>query len=364
VSRARSAAFITGNLLLFYALLIVYVSLSPFSGWHLPESGWFKFLFDAWPKYVSRFDLAINTLAYMPLGFLLYAYLINFASPASALAASIAAGALLSLAMETLQVLIPVRYASNLDWLINCVGTACGALISVWFSKYTALETELIALRQRVFIAGRSVDSGIVLLVAWVFSQLNPSVPFLAAGVAEPFALNPWDYWTQRPESDAPFAVGTALNLCGVGLLVTVLTRGRMIALVVLQTLIAAALSVKVLAAQLLLKPEAAASWQSQETLVGLALGFLVLLPLCLFRLRTRVYLSAFFILAGGILSKLAAHYANPLAVLRLFNWPYGQLLNFTGLTLFLNELWPLAALLFLLYYLTRRREAERMRLV
>jgi VanZ family protein len=363
VNNARSA-FITGNLLVFYGLLIVYVSLSPFSGWQLPASGWLSFLWADWPKYVSRFDIAINILAYVPLGFLLYAYLASVVSRASALAASVAIGSLLSLILETLQALIAVRYASNLDWFTNCIGTAWGALISVWLARYTALETELASLRQRAFIAGRSVDTGIVLLVAWLFSQLNPSIPFLAAGVAEQFASNPWDYWTPRPESGVPFAVGTALNFCGVGLLVTVLTRSRAVALVVLQTLIAAALSLKVLAAEVLLKPEAASSWQSRETLVGLALGFLLLLPLCLFALRTRVYLCAFFILAGGILSKLAAHHANPAAVLRLFNWPYGQLLNFTGLTLFLNEIWPLAALLFLLYYLSLRREVTRIRLL
>ena len=45
--------------------------------------------------------------------------------------------------------------------------------------------------------------------------------------------------------------------------------------------------------------------------------------------------------------------------VLRLFDWPYGQLLQFTGLTLYLNEVWPLAALIFLFAYWWRQRSAE-----
>src|SRR3990167_3038885 len=53
-----------------YALLIVYASLHPFTGWRdncvLP----FAFLVAPLPRYVTAFDVIANVLAYAPLGFL------------------------------------------------------------------------------------------------------------------------------------------------------------------------------------------------------------------------------------------------------------------------------------------------------
>src|ERR1700692_3842330 len=78
-----------------YALMIVYASLEPFSGWMapLPESPFF--LFDPWPLRITRFDVAINALAYAPFGFLL-ALVGTRRPPVARLATAIGAGALLS----------------------------------------------------------------------------------------------------------------------------------------------------------------------------------------------------------------------------------------------------------------------------
>jgi hypothetical protein len=54
-----------------YALLIVYASLYPLTGWHDSGSNPLDFLAAAWPRYYTGFDLAANILAYVPLGFLL-----------------------------------------------------------------------------------------------------------------------------------------------------------------------------------------------------------------------------------------------------------------------------------------------------
>ena len=50
--------------LVVYALVIVYVSLTPFFGWRPAEA----FTLFSWPKYWSIFDIGINALAYAPLG--------------------------------------------------------------------------------------------------------------------------------------------------------------------------------------------------------------------------------------------------------------------------------------------------------
>ena len=113
----------------------------------------------------------------------------------------------------------------------------------------------------------------------------------------------------------------------------------------------------KLFAAHALLRPQVAAHWHSEETLTGLAIGVGVLVPLSFLRLDRRIYIAAIFILAGGMLSKMAGSYPSLSEVLRLFDWPYGQLLHFTGLTLYLNEIWPLMATIFLFWYGWRQRQ-------
>ncbi len=54
-----------------YALVILYVSLEPFWGWYNPPATVPFFLFRGWPRYISKFDIIVNVLAYIPLGFLL-----------------------------------------------------------------------------------------------------------------------------------------------------------------------------------------------------------------------------------------------------------------------------------------------------
>jgi VanZ family protein len=53
-----------------YALLIVYASLYPLTGWRDSGSNPLDFLAAAWPRYLHAFDLATNVLAYLPFGFL------------------------------------------------------------------------------------------------------------------------------------------------------------------------------------------------------------------------------------------------------------------------------------------------------
>ena len=347
---------LTGYLIAFYLILIAYVSLTPFSGWHMPATAPWTFLWQGWPKYFTRFDLAINFIAYLPFGLLLYAYCAPFSSRGRAIVVSSACGVLMSLAMEILQGFLSDRIASNLDFLLNSAGCATGALLSAWLGRNTTVELRLSRWRRELFLPGLTVDIGLALLCLWLISQLNPSIPFFGAGVVTDvppaFGYN----YDAEPVSEIPFALGTALNFCGLGLFVTTLMHTRSHALVAVQVLTGIAFCLKLFAAHVLLRPQVAANWHSDETLTGLAIGFVGLLPLSLIRLNLRIYLAAVLILAGGLLSKMAGSYTSLREVLRLFDWPYGQLLQFTGLTLYLHEIWPLVALIFLFWYWWRQR--------
>src|SRR5215475_5121078 len=82
-------------LALLYGLMIVYASLEPFSGWMMPLPDTPFFLFA--PQRFTRFDIAINVIAYAPFGFFLA--LIGNRQPSTRFATAVAVGALLSFLM-------------------------------------------------------------------------------------------------------------------------------------------------------------------------------------------------------------------------------------------------------------------------
>ena len=70
------------------------------------------------------------------------------------------------------------------------------------------------------------------------------------------------------------------------------------------------------------------------------------------------MYLAIITILTGDLLSKIFGAYSSLDDFLRLFRWPHGQLASFATLTRFIHELWPLAALVFLIALFLHERRA------
>src|SRR5208283_3025779 len=150
-------------LAILYGLMIVYASLEPFSGWMAPLPDTPFFLFQSWPQYFTRFDIVVNVLAYAPFGFLV-ALIGTRRGPAARLATAIGAGALLSFAMESTQMFLPMRDASNVDLLSNSLGATLGGLAALAFNRAPRLRRRIAEWRYRTFLGGRSGDLGLALL--------------------------------------------------------------------------------------------------------------------------------------------------------------------------------------------------------
>lgn len=119
-------------LFLAYTLLIAYASLLPFTGWRVPAGDVLHFL-TVWPRYITRHDVFINILAYIPLGLLAALTLYRWRKHDTTIVPIIiatATGAALSLSMETLQVFIPGRVAELTDLLTNTAGSLLGAILA------------------------------------------------------------------------------------------------------------------------------------------------------------------------------------------------------------------------------------------
>ena len=113
-----------------YALLIIYASLYPLAGWRDSGVDPLAFLGAAWPRYWTGFELATNSIAYLPFGFFCTAALSRLAPLAAWLVASLLGGGL-SLAMELLQNYLPNRLPTSLDLAFNALGPLAGGWLAV-----------------------------------------------------------------------------------------------------------------------------------------------------------------------------------------------------------------------------------------
>jgi len=329
-----------------YALLIVYASLEPFSGWMAPVPGTPFFLFAPWPPRFTRFDVAVNALAYAPFGF--FVALSGRRAAAVRLTAATAAGLLLSLVMETMQTFVPTRDASTMDLICNTVGASLGGLSAIAFDR-TPGRASVSAWRRRVFVGGRSADMGLALLAIWLLAQLNPGIPLFAA------TFDPSLELTRDLPGTLLQAAESAFNVVGVGLFLALLLRHRRFVGGAVLVLIGVALILKGLAAIVLIRQSVLESWIKPGVSLGVAAGALVLLLAVWLPRPVRTTLCAISLLASLVPPLIAPDMWRARAPLALFDWPYGQLLNFNGLTRAVLVAWPILASMYVLAVAARR---------
>jgi VanZ family protein len=347
-------------LLLGYTLLILYASLSPFTGWRDAGIAMMSFVTEPLPRFVSKFDLAINTLAYIPFGFLATLVFMPVVRPFAAAIAGIGAGIALSFALETAQGFLPGRISNNLDLIANTFGTLAGVLLCVRAGTRTVAMDRLLRWRMRWFLPGRLTDLGLALIGLWFFSQLDPSLPlfgivFFSDGVQAQLAG-----LAANAMSKILGPLSVSLNLISVGLTLRLIMRSSQATLAAVALIVWVAALIKLIAAMVLLRTEAAFLWVSQEVawaIVGGALGVAVASALP----RRSVQAACAAALIGAILlSLLRPGDSVPFLSLRLFRWSYMQLLHYTGLSAAVAEIWPYVALGFvvLLWRNDRRKAA------
>jgi VanZ family protein len=327
-----------------YAIAIVYVSLEPFAPWLAPPPGTPFFLFEGWPARWTRYDAALNVLAYAPLGFFL-ALLRRGATPLARVVQGAAIGAVLSFAMETLQMYIPPRDASPFDLAMNCAGALLGAALAAWIAGYTPANKVLYDLRARAFLPGHLGDVGLALLALWLAAQMNPGIPLFAATFdTDPIPGFPSFAPAQDGASLMIQAATSTFQLLGVGLFLALILRRRANAGIAVLLLIAIALLLKGAAGAWLLKSTAWQAWVKPGVLTGIAAGAL-LLPVAIGLPRpAQVAVCATALLSSLFAPLLVPETLSARAPLALFDWHYGQLLNYNGLTRSVLLAWPLLA--------------------
>lgn len=328
-----------------YGALIGYASLHPMSGWRAAGVSPFAFLEGGWPRYWTIFDLTVNTLAYLPLGFFLALTLRHLPGRWLAVLLASLLGGLFSFSLEALQTFLPSRIPSHLDLACNALGSLLGALLAArsgsGFFKW--LERG----QQRLFAPLPHIEAGLVLLALWLLTQLSPEILLFGTGDLRQLLGLPS---AVAYAAHAFFVIETGITVCNtlaIGLLARILLGGSIAPWLTLPAFFSLALVVRTLAAAILIAPQDAFSWLTPGATLGLLIGA-GLLPLALLLPDVpRLAVCGLLLMAGTVLVNLTP--PNPYSTIALATWRQGHFLNFNGLTRLSASLWPF----FVLPYLT-----------
>ena len=326
-----------------YAAAIAYASLQPFGNWMTPLPDTPFWMLGPYPPKTPWFDVIANFLTYVPLG--VFASLMSRRATAlGCMLLALAVGAALSFMMETLQLYMPPRYANVVDFVSNCVGALAGGVLGAAYTRLP-LRAALRETRSRLVLPGTMGDVGLALLAMWLVAQLNPAIPpFALSFESEPLLGLASERRLHDLAAVLIEAAQSAFQLLGIGLFVGLLVRERRFAAGAALLLVGVALLVKGSAALLLLKPSVFVSWLSPAVLLGVAAGALLLVPATLLPRPAQVAICAVALLSSLLVPLLAPDVMFASPPLTLFNWRYGHLLNFNGLTRIVLVAWPLLA--------------------
>jgi VanZ family protein len=351
--QARARTRLPHVLAFLYGLAIVYASLEPFSPWLPPPPGTPFFLF-AGSRWI-RYDALVNVVAYVPFGFFV-ALLARGASPGRRIASGVIVGAAMGFAMESAQMYIPPRVASAYDLLMNVVGALAGASLATALARSPAARRLVYRARGRLFLPGHLGDVGVGLLLLWLVAQMNPGIPLFAMAFDDNSvtAVGSAVVATPAPHDSADnflLAAGSAFQMLGVGLFVVLLVKRRRNVGGIVAAMIVGALVMKGVAALVMLRPAVWQTWIKPAALVGISVGAILLRIAIVMPRPVQVALCAIALLSALGAPMLAPESLSGVVPAALFDWRYGQLLNYNALTRAALLLWPLltAAWLFAL---------------
>jgi len=350
-ARTHLTLYLTGS----YLLLIIYASLYPLTGWHDSGGNPLDFFAAAWPRYYTGFDLAANAVAYLPFGFLCAAALRRRLAPLPAWLLATLAGAALSLAMELLQNYLPNRVPSNLDLACNAAGALLGGWIGARRGAYLLDQGRLARWRRQTVMSGYGADIGVLLVAAWMITQLSPeSLLFGSGNLRQMFDLPP----VQPFQAELFVSVETGIAAAGLlaaGLIVTLLLRRHARLLTLL--LLLAAVMIKTATHAVLMGQGTALAWITPGNGAGMAIGLALWAAASFLVFPLQRAVAALALLFATVMVNIAPE--NPYLHNMLQIWNPGQFLNFNGLTRLISSLWPFLVLPWLMIYRPKRNEHD-----
>jgi VanZ family protein len=345
-----------------YFFCVVYASFYPFVGWKDPSllmPGLLDLFASGLPRYWTGFDVIANVLAYVPLGLMLsWGLQIRYAAWISGLAAALGLS-VVSIQIEWVQVLLPGRVPSLLDWILNSLGATTGALLAGLAERekvedWIAGHFRFLFDRESPSQAARFWLLG--LLVLWLVAQLAPQAIAFAVGdvLGENRIVE-----TTLGQAYGPLleAGATALSVLVIGLMLQPLLGSMASPLALTIALFAFATLAKAAVAAWLLGPSAAFGWFSAAAQGGLLVGLSALSVVSMatrYASPRRLWLILFCLVGLVLLFNLApeSDYHRTL----MLAWGPKPLRAIEGLLNWIGILWPALVLLYCVRQLYNKR--------
>ena len=356
--RQRSTAL---PLALVYAVLVVYASLYPFTGWRWPAgASWSELLWLRWPPWRDRFDDLANFIGYAPLGALLA---LGWARSGVAVAlgalAALCLPGLLSFVMECTQHFIPVRVPSGRDWALNAAGAGAGVLLALglaglgwvdrwrlwrlrWFEPQASPALVLLLLWPVALLFPAPLPLGL----GQVFEELGTWIPELLAGtpwagtVAPPVVQRGVLRPTLSPWLEGASVAAGLMAPCMLAFAVLRPGWRRLFVAVLALTL---ALTTTALSTALNFGPLHAWAWVTPAVTPGLVAGSVLIVAAS--QLRPRLAAALGLVALATSVSLGAAAPADPYFAASLQLWEQGQFIRFHGMSQWVGWVWPYAAM-------------------
>lgn len=354
-------------LAMLYTALIVFASLFPFEGWRAQGIAPSVFVTASLPPpYWTWFDVNINVLGYAPLGFLLALGGVRSGLRGWAIPVAWLGGAALSLCMEFLQIYLPRRVPSNMDFVLNAAGVLLGALLA-WTLEWLGLLARWSVFRERWF--GQQPHGGLVLIALWPVSLLFPLVlPFGLGQVLERLdkTLDVWlegtpfmDWLPLREEPLVPLMPSAEMLCVMLGLLAPCLLGYMLIAhlgrrAVFAAVVLLAGLAATGLSSAMAYGPVHAWEWLTLPTQAGVVAA--ILLAACALPVPRRWCAVLLLLVLMWQLNWLNQAPLNPYFADTLQSWEQGRFMRFYGLGQWLGWVWPYAVLAYVALRLTQRQ--------
>jgi VanZ family protein len=332
-----------------YALLIIYVSLNPFDfNFDNGIAAW-AWLGAPLPRFITIFDVSVNILAYIPLGFLLvfasYPRWRNFV----ALGVALIFSAVLAFSVESLQTWLPTRIPSQMDWWANVLGGLLGALLASPLGPQW-LSGSAVRRRFDQWFGLNWAACALFLLFPW--AQIYPQSSWLGTGVWGHAIFASVDWGTMVVNHVVQESIITAICWLGTGLLLSLGMRTKAPQWKILISLLCFTVLVKIAFTALQFGVELSLLWLTAGAIWGMLLGSLLLRRALKFTEATKVWLALLCLLSATIAINFLPD--NPYFTLTLRHWYQGRLLHFNELMQWVSVVWlPLA-----LFWVLRNRVA------
>jgi len=250
--------------------------------------------------------------------------------------------------MEYLQSYLPTRVSSLVDVTTNGIGTLLGALLAHGAAPHSATGLRLQRARDQLFLPGRMIDLGLMVLALWTLWQLMPIAPSFDHRVYG-LGVHPVSQaFLRYVEFQRPLVVVYALNIAAAGIIASELIRPERPVLPLFAVWLGPILACKLLLVKWELAP---------EMLIGAGTGLLLLALLPSTPKGVRLWTAVAMVVAGFIVAQLHGT-PYPYATQFAMNWiPFrNQLEGRTGLEDIIENMWPFAALAYLALLIRPRR--------